>query len=90
MVIDMDGAQVRKLEQVRQVVAGTQVLEFRRALEDKGLYGWIEQVLRRFGYRQLSRADKGSVQAYLKHLSGYSRAHCSRGWSPAGWRPGQW
>lgn len=31
MVIDMDEAQVRTLEQVRQVVTGTQALEFRRA-----------------------------------------------------------
>ena len=48
MVIDMNEAQVRTLEQVRQVVAGTQALEFRRAEDDEGRYGWIEQVLRRF------------------------------------------
>ena len=61
MVIDMDEAQVRTLEQVRQIVAGTQALEFRRPQDDEGRYGWIEQVLRRFGYRQLTRADKGAV-----------------------------
>jgi hypothetical protein len=59
-VIDMDEAQVRTLAQVRQVVAGTQAMEFRRAEDDEGRYGWIEQVLRRFEYRQLGRADKGS------------------------------
>ena len=78
MVIDMDEAQVRTLEQVRPVVAGTQALEFRRAEDDKGRYGWIEQVLRRFGYRHLGRADKGAVLAYLQHLSGYSRAQITR------------
>ena len=31
MVIDMNESQVRTLEQVRQVVGATQVLEFRRA-----------------------------------------------------------
>ena len=51
MVIDMNEAQVRTLEQVRQVVAGTQALEFRRAEDDEGRCGWIEQVLRRFEYR---------------------------------------
>ena len=66
MVIDMDEAQVRTLEQVRQIVAGTQALEFRRPQDDEGRYGWIEQVLRRFGYRQLTRADKGAVLAYLR------------------------
>jgi transposase InsO family protein len=78
MVIDMNEAQVRTLAQVRQVVAGTQALEFRRAEDDEGRYGWIEQVLRRFEYRQLGRADKGSVLAYLQHLSGYSRAQLTR------------
>ena len=78
MVIDMNEAQVRTLEQVRQVMAGTQALEFRRAEDDEGRYGWIEQVLRRFGYRQLRRTDKGVVLAYLQHLSGYSRAQVTR------------
>jgi transposase InsO family protein len=78
MVIDMNEAQVRTLEQVRQVVAGTQALEFRRAEDDQGRYGWIEQVLRRLGYRQLGRADRGTVLAYVQRLSGYSRAQVTR------------
>ena len=78
MVIDMNEAQVRTLEQVRLVVAGTQALEVRRAEDDEGRYGWIEQVLRRFEYRQLGRADKGAVLAYRQHLSGYSRAQLTR------------
>lgn len=78
MVIDMNEAQVRTLEQVRLVVAGTQALEFRRAEDDEGRYGWIEQVLSRFGYRQLGRADRGAVLAYLQRLSGYSRAQVTR------------
>ena len=78
MVIDMNEAQVRTLEQLRQVLAGTQALEFRRAEDDQGRYGWIEQVLQRFGYRQLGRADRGAVLAYLQRLSGYSRAQVTR------------
>jgi transposase InsO family protein len=78
MVIDMDEAQVRTLEQVRQVLAGTQALQFRAAQDDEGRYGWIEAVLRRLGYRQLGRADKGAVLAYLQRLSGYSRAQVTR------------
>jgi len=78
MVIDMNEAQVRTLEQVRLVVAGTQALEFRRAEDDEGRYAWIEQVLGRFGYRQLGRADRGAVLAYLQRLSGYSRAQVTR------------
>lgn len=72
MVIDMNEAQVRTVEQVRQVLEGTQELQFRAAQDDEGRYGWIEAVLRRLGYRQLGRADKGAVLAYLQRLSGYS------------------
>ena len=53
-------------------------MEFRRAEDDEGRYGWIEQVLHRFGYRQLGRADKGVLLAYLQRLSGYSRAQLTR------------
>jgi transposase InsO family protein len=78
MVIDMNEAQVRTLEQVRQVVAGTQALEFRPAQDDEVRYAWIEQVLRRLDYKQLARADKGVVLAYVQRLSGYSRAQVTR------------
>lgn len=78
MVIDMNEAQVRTFEQLRQVLAGTQALEFRRTEDDAGRYAWIEQVLRRFAYRQLGRAERGAVLAYLQRLSGYSRAQVTR------------
>ena len=70
----MNEAQVRTLEQVRQVVAGTQALEFRRAENDAERYAWIGSVLRRFGYGRLGRADRGVMLVYLQRLSGYSRA----------------
>lgn len=72
MVIDMNEAQVR------QVLDGTQALEFRRAEDGGGRYGWIESVLRRLDYRQLPRPQRGPVRAYLQRLSGYSRAQITR------------
>jgi transposase InsO family protein len=66
------------LEQVRQVLEGTQSLEFRRAEDDPGRYAWIEAVLRRFDYRQLPRTHRGAVLVYLQRLSGYSRAQITR------------
>ncbi len=78
MVIDMNEAQVRTLEQVRQVLEGTRALEFRQAEDDQGRYAWIESVLRRFDYRQLPRAHRGPVLSYLQRLSGYSRAQVTR------------
>ena len=78
MVIDMNEAQVRTVEQVRQVLAGTQALEFRGAEDDEGRYGWIAAVLKRFDYCQLPRGDRAPVLAYLQRLSGYSRAQVTR------------
>ena len=66
------------MEQVRQVLEGTQSLEFRRAEDDEGRYGWIEAVLRRLEYRRLKRWDRGCVLAYVQRLSGYSRAQVTR------------
>ncbi len=70
--------QVRTLEQVRVVVAGTQALEFRRAEDDVGRYAWIGAVLKRFEYRRLKRCDRGVMLVYLQRLSGYSRAQVKR------------
>ena len=83
----MNEAQVRTLEQVRQVVAGTQALEFRRAENDVERYAWIGSVLRRFAYGCLGRADRGVMLAYLQRLSGYSRAQVQR--LVATWRTGE-
>jgi hypothetical protein len=78
MVIDMDEAQVRTVEQVRQVLAGTQAPQFRAAQDDAGRCGWIDSVRRRLGYRQLGRSQRGAVLSYLQRLSGYSRAQITR------------
>jgi len=78
MVIDMNEAQVRTLEQVREVVAGTQALEFRPGGDDAARYAWIGSVLRRFSYRNLKRAERGVLLQYLHKLSGYSRAQVTR------------
>jgi transposase InsO family protein len=78
MVIDMNEAHVRTMEQVRQVLAGTQALAFGVATDDASRYDWIADVLRRLKYRSLQRAQRGLVRRYLQRLSGYSRAQVTR------------
>ena len=78
MVIDMNESLVRTLTQVREVLAGTEALAFQGAQDDPARYAWISDVLKRFGYRQLRRADRGAVLAYLQRLSAYSRAQVTR------------
>ena len=77
-MIDMNEAQVSTVEKMRQVLAGTQALEFRQAGDDAGRYAWIDAVLRRMDYRQLKRPERGVALAYLQRLSGYSRAQVTR------------
>jgi hypothetical protein len=77
-VIDMNESRVRTVEQVRQVLQGTQALQFRATEDDEGRYRWIEMVLGRLNYRALCRADRGVALAYLQRLSGYSRAQVTR------------
>ena len=78
MVIDMNEAQVRTVEQMREVLAGTQAVQFAVAQDDTGRYRWIEEVLRRIRYRGLPRASRGVVLQYLQRLSGYRRAQVTR------------
>jgi len=72
MVIQMTEARIRTVQQAREVLAGTHTLEFKISHEDGQRYAWIGSVLGRFGYARLSRADRGVVLAYVRHLSGYS------------------
>jgi len=84
----MNEAQVRTVEQMLQVLAGTQALELRQAGDDKERYAWIASVLRRLNYGGLKkRPDRGVVLRYLQRLSGYSRAQVKR--LVARWRGGK-
>ena len=44
----------------------------------RGGMGGPESVLRRLEYRRLPRSERGPVLAYLRRLSGYSRAQITR------------
>ena len=74
----MNEAQVRTLDLVREVLAGTQSLEMRPVADEAGRYAWIEMALKRFDYRCLKRDERGVVLAYLQRMSGYGRAQVTR------------
>ena len=46
-------------------------------------------MLKRFAYRQLRRADRGAVRAYVQRLAA-TAGRRSRGWSVARWRASRW
>jgi hypothetical protein len=78
MVIDMSEQKLVTLRQLRQFLEGTAEVEFRGCGHDEERYRHIQQVLRRFGYSRLKRADKGVVVRYLVRTTGYSRQQITR------------
>ncbi len=73
----MNDRQLQTVEQVRQFLEGSEAVEF-RGLTAKEKYYWIEEVLIRFRYHGLKRAEKGMVRRYIQKVTGYSRSQVSR------------
>jgi len=61
----------------KAVEGGSEALEA-RALSVGEKYDWIEEVLIRFSYRRLKRAEKGVIRRYIERITGYSRSQVSR------------
>ena len=81
--IDLNEAQVRTIEPMREVLSGTQALQSTALPDDAQRYRWIEGVLRRIRYRTLPRASRVIVLAYLQRCSGYRRAQVT--WLVSRW-----
>lgn len=73
----MNDGQLQTVEQVRQFLEGSERVEF-RGLTVKEKYCWIEEVLIRFRYNRLKRAEKGVVRRYIQKVTGYARSQVSR------------
>jgi len=77
MLLNMNDQQLQTIEQVRQFIKGSQAVDFNcQSTEEK--YSWIEEVLIRFRYLRLKRAEKGIIRQYIYKVTGYSRAQVSR------------
>ena len=77
MRLIMNERQLQTVEQVKQFLEGSEAPEF-RGLTVKEKYYWIEEVLIRFSYTRLKKAEKGVIRQYLQKIMGYSRAQVSR------------
>jgi hypothetical protein len=73
----MNENQLQTVEQVRQFVEGSEVVEF-RGLTTKEQYYGIEEVLIRFKYHLLKRDEKGVIRWYVEKVMGYSRSQVSK------------
>jgi transposase InsO family protein len=77
MVIDMNEKNLTRIEQLRDFLVGTAEVAFQPG-QDGERYAHIGDVLRRFRYAGLKRADKGVVLRYLERTTGYSRQQITR------------
>ena len=68
---------LRTLDDVRAFLEGTLAVSF-AAPAGPAQRDWIAQTLHRFGYRTLGRADRGLVLAFLRTVTGVSRAQMTR------------
>jgi len=73
----MNDEQLQTVEQVRQFIEGSEAVEF-RGVTAKEKYNWIEEVLIRFSYHRIKRAEKGVIRRYIQKVTGYSRSQVSR------------
>ena len=73
----MNDEQLQTIEQVKQFLEGSEAVEF-RGLTAKEKYHWIEEVLIRFKYHCLKRAEKGVIRQYIQKVTGYSKSQVSR------------
>lgn len=76
MIMTLDN--LNRIEQMRDFLAGTQAVVFTVATSKEGRYRCIESVLRRVGYAELKRQDKGIMMRFLMKITGYSHAQLKR------------
>jgi len=73
----MNDAKLQELSQVREFVNASDNIAFSPTNKAES-YEWIARTLKRFNYFKLSKIDKGTVHAYIKKRTGYSRAQLNR------------
>lgn len=78
MVINMNEARLRTIEQIEQFLKGCEQVEFTPYDTDEQRYEHISQVLRRFDYPRRSKVERGTLLEYLRRTTSYSRAQVTR------------
>lgn len=77
MTIYMNDSHLTSIEELKRFGEGTKGVEFEGATR-REKYAWLENTLRRFGYRKLKRKEKTIVKQYGTKVTGYSDAQLTR------------
>lgn len=73
----MNDSELKAVPEVKTFLNGAGPVHF-KSFQQKETYAWIAGSLKRFNYFKLPKKDKGTVHAYLKKVTGYSRAQLNR------------
>jgi len=73
----MNDRQIQTIEQVREFLKGSEGIDF-KGITVREKYYWIEEVLIRFKYLRLKRAEKKVIRLYIHRVTGYSVSQISR------------
>lgn len=77
MHIIMNDTPIKTLEHIRQFLNGIGAIQF--SIEAKeARYPWVQDMLLRFHYPHLGKAEKGLLLDFLQKVSGYSRIQVKR------------
>ncbi len=74
----MDESRLSTIAQLEEFLCASAQIEFTAHGGDADRYAHISRVLKRFGYPQLRKRERGVVLRYLQRTSGYSRAQTTR------------
>lgn len=73
----MNDSGIVTLEQLKRFLLASKGWKF-KGLSRKDKYRWIEEIVRKFGYFLLCKADKGPVRKYIMLATGFSRPQMNR------------
>ena len=77
MILKLDIERVRTIDEVRDFMAGSELVDF-HLTERRGAYDFVARTVRRLSYAGLSKADKGVVRRFVAKVTGLSRAQSTR------------
>ena len=73
----MNDSQLNTITAVKEFVNKNNKIKFNHQNKAQA-YLWVEEILVKFSYIKLPKADKGILRKYLALLTGYSRAQVTR------------
>jgi hypothetical protein len=77
MTLIMDDTQINTIHAVKQFLTQENKIQF-KCQNKVQAYNWVEDILVKFTYIQLSKGDKGVPRTYVALMTGYSRAQVTR------------